>query len=400
MSPTRVGIIGAGIAGPVAAMLLKQQGYAPTLYERLDAPSEAGLGLGLQHAGLEVLARIPGLLAHIDGYAVDEIHFYSVLPADAGLLGVSDHPRRLRAAHSLGHVSVQRPLLHARLVEYAARLGVPVKFGHKLARLEQDAEGVTMVFSNGATETASFVVGCDGLHSNTRSCLFGETPADYTGLSQWGGISPTPDFWKGKRAIADLFGDGTHMIAVPMSDTLTMWAASQREPEAKEEWRALDAATTEHFKQYSQYSQWPYGAGELVRSSLKIIRYGLYDRPALPTWHQGRVVLIGDAAHPTSPHVGMGASNAWADAALLADLLQTHNPRADAPSADTLAAVFGALEAVRLPHTAETVRRARAHGEVRTAAGAEACRARNAMYREMCADPEKLRARFGLPEEK
>ncbi|GJE95747.1 FAD/NAD(P)-binding domain-containing protein [Phanerochaete sordida] len=312
----------------------------------------------LQHAGPAVLARIPRLLEHIDSYAVDEIHFYSVLPEDAGLLGVTDHPRCLRAAHGFEHVSVQRPLLHAPLVEYAARLGVPVKFGHKLARLEQDAGGVTMGFANAAAETASFVVGCDGLHSNTRGCLFGESPADYTGLSQWGGISPTPDFWKGKRAIADLLGDGTHMIAVPMSDRLTMWAVSQREPESKEEWRVLDAAAADHFKQHSPYT--PYCAGELVRSSLKVIRYGLYNRPALPTWHRGRAVLVGDAAHPTNPHVGMGASHAWADIALLADLLATHNPGAFPPSTDTLATVFGALERERLPRTAESVARARA----------------------------------------
>ena len=71
-----------------------------------------------------------------------------------------------------------------RVVEYAQKLGIPIHFGHKLVELEQAAESVTVTFANGAKETFSFVIGCDGLHSNTRGCLFGETPADYTGVSQ------------------------------------------------------------------------------------------------------------------------------------------------------------------------------------------------------------------------
>lgn len=70
-----------------------------------------------------------------------------------------------------------------RLVEFAERAGVPVVWGHKLESLVQDNDSVTITFSNGVQETFSFVIGCDGLHSNTRTCLFGEQPATYTGLS-------------------------------------------------------------------------------------------------------------------------------------------------------------------------------------------------------------------------
>lgn len=202
MSRTRVGVIGAGIAGPVAAMFLKQKGYDPVLYERLDSPSNAGLSIGyvssllpppaaarsppssIQWNGLVVLSKIPGLLEYIDGNQVDEFHFYSVLPEDLGLLGVSDHFRRHREATGFGTVGVERPLLQNRLVEFAQKLDIPVNFGYKLENLEQTEDGVTVTFANGVKEAFSFVVGCDGLHSNTRSCLFGETPADYTGVSQ------------------------------------------------------------------------------------------------------------------------------------------------------------------------------------------------------------------------
>lgn len=396
MAPARVGVIGAGVSGPVMAMFLKQKGYDPVLYERLDTPSDAGLGIGIQNNGQAVLARIPGLLEHIGGYEADEFHFYSVLPEDTALLGVSDHPRRLREATGHGTMGVRRPLLHQRLVAHAQELGVPVLFGHKLEALQQDAEGVTVLFKNGIKETFSFVIGCDGLHSGTRGCLFGETPADYTGVSQWGGLSPTPEFWKGKRAPADIFGNGSHMILVPMNDDEMVWAISQSEPEAKEDWKSIDEETAEHFKKTSKFSEWPFGIGELVKSSVKIIRYGIYDRPELETWFKGRVVLIGDAAHPTSPHLGQGANQAYEDAATLIDLLEKHNPSAEPPSLATLSAAFTELVGIRLPRTAALVKQARAQGELRVTSGVEACIRRNNVYREMCADPANLKARFGV----
>ncbi|EKM53970.1 uncharacterized protein PHACADRAFT_257500 [Phanerochaete carnosa HHB-10118-sp] len=396
MSPTRVGVIGAGVSGPVMAMFLKQKGYDPILYERLDAPSDAGLGLGIQQNGQAVLVRIPGLLEHIDGHRADEFHFYSVLPEDPGLLGISEHPRQLRETQGLGTITMQRPILHKRLAEFAQKLGIPIKYGHKLEKLEQTEDSVTVTFANGVQETFSFVIGCDGLHSKTRSCLFGESPADYTGLASWGGLSPIPEFWKGKHALADLYDNGAHMIVVPMSDSLMIWAASVREPEAKEEWRSIDPAVAEDFKKNSPFSEWPFGAGEAIQNSLKIVRYGIYDRPELKTWFQGRVVLVGDAAHPTSPHLGQGANQSYEDVGLLIDLLEQHNPSAESPSTETLKTVFAELERVRLPRTADLVKKARAQGDARVVTGVEECIKRNNFYRDMCKDPAKIRARFGL----
>ena len=71
-------------------------------------------------------------------------------------------------------------LVEDRIVE----LGVPIVFGHELVSLEQDADGVRATFANGKTDSASLLVGCDGLHSNTRVALFGEEAADFTGLTQ------------------------------------------------------------------------------------------------------------------------------------------------------------------------------------------------------------------------
>lgn len=70
------------------------------------------------------------------------------------------------------------------MIEMAEKAGVRVLWGHKLEALEQGEDNVAVTFANGVKETFSFVVGCDGLHSNTRSCLFGEQPTSYTGFAQ------------------------------------------------------------------------------------------------------------------------------------------------------------------------------------------------------------------------
>ncbi|GJE95021.1 FAD-dependent monooxygenase [Phanerochaete sordida] len=395
MSPVRVAVIGAGIAGPVAAMFLKQQGYDPVIFERNDGVTDAGLGIAIAGNGTRVLSQIPGLLEYIDGWEMEELHMYSVVPGDEGLLGTTDYFRRLRAKTGFGTFAVRRHDLHRRLVAFAQRMGVEVRWSHHLAALEQGADGVAMQFANGEVDSASFVVGCDGLHSNTRVCLFGDQPADYTGISQWGGIGLMPDAFRGKKAAVDFYGDGAAMVIVPVDETHGFWGLSVREPESKETWRATDTLTMEDFKK-SHFRQWGFGAGQAVQDCMKLTRYGLYDRPELATWHKGRVLVIGDAAHPSSPNHGQGANQAFEDIDLLISLLAAHNPTAVPPSTAMLESVFRELEAARIPRTAELARGARKQGETRVAAGPEACRARNAFYREMCADEMKQKARFGV----
>ena len=111
---------------------------------------------------------------------------YSALPEDYGVVVENDAFKRLREKLGKGPYGIRRPVLLQALIDAAVDAGVPVKWGHKLVSLEQFDDHVKVRFANGVEETASFVIGCDGLHSNTRVCLFGEQPADFTGLTQVG----------------------------------------------------------------------------------------------------------------------------------------------------------------------------------------------------------------------
>lgn len=110
--------------------------------------------------------------------------FYSDLPEDCGVIAENDVPKRLRSGFGPTFLGIRRPAVLQALIDHAEHSGVPTKWGHKLVSLEQGEDSVKVKFANGAEDTASFVVGCDGLHSNTRVSLFGESPADFTGLTQ------------------------------------------------------------------------------------------------------------------------------------------------------------------------------------------------------------------------
>lgn len=134
--------------------------------------------------GIKVLSKVPGLLERLKGCPIDTMGHYSILPEDFGVLGENDGPKQMREKFGPGTMGIPRMVLLKALMDHAEAEGVTVKWGHKLVSLEQSEDSVTAYFANGASGTASFVIGCDGLHSNTRICLFGEQPADFTGLIQ------------------------------------------------------------------------------------------------------------------------------------------------------------------------------------------------------------------------
>jgi salicylate hydroxylase len=391
MSQTKVIVAGCGIAGPVLAIFLKLKGYHPVVYERVESEADGGLSLMLQANGLRVLALIPGLYESLPNLRIENLLFCSSVPGDVDTLAETDLPLDFAKEYGFNWIPIQRPQFLRLLVETAEKHGIQINWAHKLVSLEEHDEDVRMTFANGHTDTASFVVGCDGLHSNTRASLFGRDQASFTGLTQTGGLSPTPSFLQSKPpTMLNIFGADSHLIAYQASDALYSWAVTRREDEHKETWGDMDQEKQDEFKN-GPFSEWGFGGGELVRTANRIIKYGLYDRSELKTWYKGRVVLLGDAAHPTSPHLGQGANQAFEDVYHLIRSLVKHNPSASTPSTELLKVVFDEYEGVRLPRSAELVRKAREHGEFRVVHGIEPCKARNDAVRKNWKDGREER---------
>ncbi|KAG8996557.1 hypothetical protein FRB93_000699 [Tulasnella sp. JGI-2019a] len=286
-------------------------------------------------------------------------------------------------------IGVRRATFHQMLIEEAQRQGIPIHFEKELTMIQQDDESktVTVTFADGTQEIGSFLIGCDGVHSGTRAAIFGKEPATYTGLTQTAGLSLTPPSLsppQNPATFMNVFGDGAHVVAYPISDTHTSWAVTVREAESRETWRAMGKEQQDAFCKETPYKEWRDPVNELVKAPVVLIKFGLYDRPELSKWHHGRVVLLGDVAHPTSPHLGQGANQAFEDIYHLSRLLSLHIPSptpSAAASTAVLDTIFTEFETLRITRTSALVRAARAQGDMRVMSGEEACLARDEMVK-------------------
>lgn len=137
----------------------------------------------MQPNGLRVLSLIPGFMDKLVGKELEKMQHLSALPGENTFLADTDVSGVSQLA-GFPIVGVRRSVFHRTIVEVAQNHGVKVVFSHQLVDLKQEADSVEVTFASGATDRASFVVGCDGLHSNTRICLFGNETVTFTGLTQ------------------------------------------------------------------------------------------------------------------------------------------------------------------------------------------------------------------------
>jgi 2-polyprenyl-6-methoxyphenol hydroxylase-like FAD-dependent oxidoreductase len=327
MSITRSAIvIGGGIAGPVAALALGQAGIEATVYEAYDTTAD-GVGgtLSIAPNGLDALAAV-GLAGVVEELG-SPITSMVMRNGKGRRLATLGSPAGLPAQRLLW-----RPDLYRALRDATASRGVRVEYGRRLTAVDQDADGVTAVFADGTTARAVVLVGADGIRSRVRSLLDPAAPAPrYVGLLGFGArLGPGPvdasrigttgsemHFVFGRRAffgyVLDEDGSGGWFANLPRAASTTAAETRATDPAG---WLKLLRETF---------------AGDGLRMDDLIARTdpadlisvgGMEDLPTVPVWHRGRAVLIGDAAHATSPSSGQGASLALESAVELARCLR------------------------------------------------------------------------------
>ena len=308
MENKNVLVIGCGIAGPAAAIFLRRAGYKPRIFEAMAEHDEyAGLFLNVARNGMSILREL-GVDEAVRKEGI-EMRAMSFISGRGKMLGTVDGP----PGEPQGY-TVKRGFLHQVLREAAIREGIPVEFGKKLAGLNMTERGVTAVFEDGTSAEGVILVGCDGIHSRTRSLILPDAPEpDYTGLISFGGFA---------RGIAVPHEPGTqHMVFwkkaffgyLVKADGEIFWFGNLDYPgrPTRRELMALPQA------------KWRQIISDLYRGDIDpvpdIIRstegeigvYPIYDLVSVPVWHNGRTVLIGDAVHATSPNAGQGHRWRW-----------------------------------------------------------------------------------------
>src|ERR1700760_4177649 len=355
----KVIIVGGGIGGLTTALMLRARGIHCELFEQADTIRELGVGINTLPHAIRELAQL-GLLQKLDAAAIrtDVLYYLNRHGQE-----VWRDVRGIDAGHDVPQFSIHRGRLQSvihRAVE--ERLGRQViHTGHRLGAFTQDEGGVTAHFFDRAgshikTVRGAILIGADGIHSRVRETLFpNEGPPCWNGLMLWRGARDWPMFLTGRSMIV-AGGLNAKVVVYPIaegsspSNRLTNWAVLVKvgdgsvPPARREDWSRLG-------KREEVIPQVDFTA--LVNATPEFWEYPCCDRDPLPHWTNGRVTLLGDAAHPMYPVGSNGASQAILDARALADALaRSEHPRQ----------ALVAYEQKRLPMTAEIVRSNRRGG--------------------------------------
>jgi salicylate hydroxylase len=228
---------------------------------------------------------------------------------------------------------------------------------HKLVGIDQVNGTLSVRFGNGASYEADLVIGADGLKSATRQILFGADAPQFTGQVAYRFLVPIEiagQFMGAGRA-AVYFGPRRvlNRYTLRSGTIVNCVAIAQSDIWGDDGW-SIPGNRDELLAEFSGWHQDVTGLIALAPPD-RLIKWGLFEREPLPTWRSGHITLLGDAAHPMLPFMGLGAAMAIEDAMILARALER--------STD-LATGLADYEANRIPRTAEVLRQSRLQGKL------------------------------------
>jgi 2-polyprenyl-6-methoxyphenol hydroxylase-like FAD-dependent oxidoreductase len=300
---SHVVVAGAGIGGLTLAIALRARGRTVTVLERAHELGPVGAGLGLAPNALKALGRI-GLQAAVAA-AGERIRRTAIRTSSGRIIGTMD------AAELLGEsgVAVHRARLHQVLLD-ALGPGV-IHTGTPVVGYEQHEDRVTAVCGDGRRVDGDLLVGADGVHSMLRAQLVGDGEPVYAGYTSWRGVTPAGSV-PAPDAVTETWGRGERFGIVSIGFGEIYWFATADTPSGGRD----DDVRRELLARFGRWHP-PIRAVIDATPASRILRTDICDRPPIDRWHDGRVVLLGDAAHPMTPNMGQGAGMAIEDAVVL-----------------------------------------------------------------------------------
>ena len=351
-----IAIVGGGIAGLSFALGLHKRGIDCDVFEAVTDIKEIGVGITLLPHAMRELAEL-GLQDALEAVGIENLE--SVFYTQHGQY-VYKEARGRHAGYTLPEIGIHRGKLHRILFDAAvSRLGADkVHTGMRCSAFSQNDNGVEIEFSNAHTQTSlkvqtQIAVACDGVNSVVRAQMHPQDALCFAGINTWRGVTVHPPILSGKSYLRIGTVEVGKMVIYPIIDNvdgkgnqLINWVAELQKPNAAmNDWnRPGDPAVcAEIFKDWTfDFLNVP----ELILKADKVFEYPMVDKNALPFWTQGRVTLMGDAAHPMYPRGSNGSAQALIDARTLADQLTQHTDPKEA---------LKAYEVLRLAPTAKVV---------------------------------------------
>ena len=299
-------VIGAGIGGLTTALCLKHFGINASVYERSNGVTKAGAGIQLSPNANRVFSHI-GLFDEVSALSrrCKGVRVFDY--KSNSQLAIFDYVKFKRDAAFL---FCHRALLVSILYEACKKSKIPIHFDKKLEKIENGK----VIFSDGNVHSADIIIGADGLHSNVRKAVLGEETPVFTRQIAWRSIVPN-------SINQDDFSHVTlapkrHLVSYPINDgsQLNLVLIKEQNEWQPDGWKHPEdpKVVKENFKDFSDE------ASKIIASIESVYKWGLFKYPMKKNWYNDRVILVGDAAHPTLPFLAQGAAMAIEDSFVIA----------------------------------------------------------------------------------
>jgi 2-polyprenyl-6-methoxyphenol hydroxylase-like FAD-dependent oxidoreductase len=362
---SHVVIAGAGIGGLCTAIALQRNGFKVTVYEQAEKITEVGAGLTIWENAMRVL-RTLGLADQVIRAGSILEHFQ--LKTDRGETLYTIRPGGLKPGFNELSIAIHRADLHEILID--ALTPGSLKLNKTCTGFTQNDEGVVLEFASGETDSADLLIAADGIHSTIRKRLFPRIALRYAGYTAWRGVVENDDEVVAGMA-SEIWGSGARFGIVRIDPGRVYWFAIANQPAGER-----CAAKESKARLLRKFSDWYPPVMSLIEGTPvdTILQNDIYDFAPLPRWTMGRITMLGDAAHATTPNMGQGACMAIESAYSLSQSLSMEQDHSRA---------FARYERERHARTARVTHQSHTFGRMGQLENGFLCEMRNGMMRLM-----------------
>ncbi|AKJ00428.1 2-polyprenyl-6-methoxyphenol hydroxylase-like FAD-dependent oxidoreductase [Archangium gephyra] len=316
---SKVLIVGGGIGGLSLASGLRNRGLEVDLVEVKKEWTVYGVGIIQQFNVIRAMAQL-GLVDRFlgAGFAFENVGLYS---AEGSLLQLLPGVRAAGPEYP-SNMGISRLTLHHVLSSAAVEKGTSIRLGLTVEHLAQDPDGVSVTFTDGSRGRYDLVVGADGLYSKVRAMVFGkELKPRFTGQGVFRHNFPrAPEI----DHLASFYGRHHNAGLCPLSQDLMYLFVTSSEP--GNPWMPEERLADIMRERLKEFGGLVGRLREQISDPRQVVYKPLEALFVSEPWYRGRVVLLGDAVHATTPHLGQGAGMAIEDAVVLSELLGEDAP--------------------------------------------------------------------------
>jgi 2-polyprenyl-6-methoxyphenol hydroxylase-like FAD-dependent oxidoreductase len=305
----QIAIIGGGIGGLTAALALQQSGFQADVFEQAPELLEVGSAIAIWSNATRVLQHLQ---------LAEKIFEYGGIVKE---LCWMDQNGFLLNRVSIADDRAPAVALHRSDLQRTLRQALPqsiIHLGHTLVAHRQQGDKMIATFANGRSVESDFLIGADGVHSRVRAQFINDGEPTNRRYTIWRGTSPITPAAIPPATGMELYGRGKRFGIGPVGLGRTGW------------WAAANTDQTD--KLHDLFVGWYAPVMELIEATPPptILKTGATDREPNKRWGTGRMTLLGDAIHPTTPNLGQGGCQAMEDALVLARCFEKHGATEEA----------------------------------------------------------------------